>query len=157
MGEARIGTQPVCGCGAPPWASRYSAGSTKSVSRVDETIPPITTVASGRCTSEPSPTFSAIGTKPRLATRAVINTGLSRVNAPSRIASSSGRPAARNWLMKVSITSPLRTATPDSAMNPTPAEIEKGMPRSSSAAIPPESASGTPENTIAESFAERRT
>lgn len=31
-----------------PCTSRYSAGSTTSVSRVDETIPPMTTVASGR-------------------------------------------------------------------------------------------------------------
>jgi len=65
---------------------RYSAGSTTSVSSVDERIPPITTVASGRCTSAPTSVLSAIGIKPRLATRAVIRTGLSRVAAPSMIA-----------------------------------------------------------------------
>lgn len=42
---------------------------------VDEIIPPITTVASGRCTSEPAPTLKAIGMKPRLATSAVMRTG----------------------------------------------------------------------------------
>ena len=57
--------------------------------------------------------------------------------------------------MKLSMTTPLSTATPESAMNPTPAEIDNGMPRSSNAATPPVSASGTPEKTIAASFAER--
>src|SRR3546814_2179598 len=57
--------------------------------------------------------------------------------------------------MKVSITTPFSTATPDSAMKPTPAEIDIGMPLSSSASTPPVSASGTPEKTIAASFAER--
>ena len=42
------------------------------------------------------------------------------------------------------ITRPFSTATPDSAMKPTPAEIENGMPRSHSATMPPVSASGTP-------------
>jgi hypothetical protein len=35
------------------------------VSSVEEIIPPITTVAIGRCTSEPIPTFKAIGIKPK--------------------------------------------------------------------------------------------
>ena len=47
------------------------------------------------------------------------------------------------------ITRPFSTATPDSAMKPTPALIESGMPRSTSAATPPVSASGTPLNTSA--------
>ena len=34
-------------------------------------MPPITTVAKGRCTSAPIPVFNAIGTKPRLATNAI--------------------------------------------------------------------------------------
>ena len=38
-------------------------------------MPPITTVASGRCTSAPGPVASAIGTNPSEATRAVIKTG----------------------------------------------------------------------------------
>src|SRR3546814_2069936 len=37
---------------------RYNAGSTSRVSSVEDTMPPITTVASGRCTSAPVPTFS---------------------------------------------------------------------------------------------------
>jgi hypothetical protein len=49
--------------------------------------------------------------------------------------------------MNVSMTSPLSTATPDSAMKPTAEEIENAMPRSHSAATPPVTASGTALNT----------
>ena len=37
-------------------------------------MPPMTTVASGRCTSAPAPVAIAMGTKPSEATSAVINT-----------------------------------------------------------------------------------
>ena len=56
--------------------------------------------------------------------------------------------------MKAIMTRPLSTATPDSAMKPTPAVIDNGMPRSASAATPPVRASGTPLNTITASLAE---
>mgnify|MGYP006894100693 CR=1 FL=1 len=121
------------------------------MSSVEDTIPPITTVASGRCTSAPAPTLIAIGTKPRLATRAVIRTGRSRVRAPSRIASPTGLPSWISDLMKVTITTPFSTATPDRAMKPTPAEIDSGMPRAASASTPPVSASGTPLKTTSAS------
>ncbi len=52
------------------------------------------------------------------------------------------------------ITTPFRTATPESAMKPTPAEIESGIPRSSNETTPPVQASGTPVKTIAASRAE---
>ena len=110
-------------------------------------MPPITTVASGRCTSAPAPTLNAIGTKPSAATSAVISTGRKRANAPSRRACSSGMPASRRPRMKAIMTRPLSTATPDSAMKPTPAEIDSDNPRSASATTPPVSASGTPLNT----------
>ena len=58
---------------------------------MDERIPPITTVARGRCTSAPVPIAIAIGTKPNEATKAVISTGRKRVNAPSWIATSNER------------------------------------------------------------------
>ena len=45
---------------------------------------------------------------------------------------------------------PLRTATPNRAMNPTPAEILNGRPRTHSAAMPPMSDRGTVENTTSE-------
>jgi hypothetical protein len=57
---------------------QYNAGRTTSVSYVEEMIPPITTVASGRWTSAPTPTLTAIGRKPGLAISAVISTGRSR-------------------------------------------------------------------------------
>ena len=46
--------------------------------------------------------------------------------------------------MNVTITRPLSTATPESAMKPIAAEIETGKPRIQSARMPPVSASGTP-------------
>lgn len=55
----------------------YNDGSTTRVRRVDVTSPPMTTVASGRWTSAPAVVDSAIGRNPKLATEAVINTGLS--------------------------------------------------------------------------------
>ena len=56
--------------------------------------------------------------------------------------------------MKAIMTKPFNTATPDRAMKPTPAEMDNGIPRSASAMTPPVSASGTPLNTIAASFAD---
>lgn len=54
---------------------------------VDEMIPPMTTVAKGFWTSEPSPDPNAIGKKPNEATSAVITTGLILLVAPSMVAS----------------------------------------------------------------------
>ncbi len=124
--------------------SPYRAGNTSRVNTVLETNPPITTVASGLCTSAPVPEAIAIGTKPRDATKAVINTGLSLVIAPLRMASSIPTPSSRSLFMNVIITSPFRTATPESAMNPTAAEIEKGISLSHRPANPPVKARGTP-------------
>ena len=55
--------------------------------------------------------------------------------------------------MSAMITRPLRTATPESAIKPMPALIDSGMSRSTSAAMPPVRASGTPLNTSAASSA----
>ena len=52
-------------------------------------------------------------------------------------------------------TMPFSTATPDSAMKPTPAEIDSGMSRSQSVSTPPVSASGTPLKISSESTNER--
>ena len=128
----------------------YSAGSTTSVSNVDETMPPMTTVASGRCTSAPMPVLIAIGRKPRLATSAVMITGRSRRMAAVRTASSTGTPSSRSWRMVDTSTMSPRTATPDSATNPTPAEMLNGMSRSQRATIPPVKPSGTPVKTSTE-------
>ncbi len=45
-------------------------------------IPPIATVAKGRCTLAPVPTLSAIGETPDDATNPIINMGCNRVIAP---------------------------------------------------------------------------
>ena len=108
------------------------------MSSVDEITPPMTTVASGRCTSAPTPVLSAIGTKPSAATAAVMSTGRSRESAASRIASSSGSPRARSWRTRETSTMSPSTDTPERAMNPTAAEIENGSPRASSATTPPD-------------------
>lgn len=71
---------------------------------------------------------------------------------PVKTASASGVPDCRRLLMKEIITRPIKTATPESAMNPTPAVMESGISRSQSAAMPPVSASGTPLKTSSESF-----
>jgi hypothetical protein len=110
-------------------------------------MPPITTVASGRCTSAPVLTAKAIGTNPKEATNAVISTGRKRVNAPCRTASSRDKPSVYSFLIKVIMTRPLSTATPERAIKPTPAEIERGIFRSQSATIPPVKAKGTPVKT----------
>ena len=61
---------------------------------VDVTTQPITTVASGRWTSAPTPVLNAMGTKPRLATSPVINTGRRRVTAAWRTAVPNSTPLA---------------------------------------------------------------
>ena len=78
------------------YENRYSTGSTSSVNNVDEIIPPVTTVASGRCTSAPVPTLNAMGTNPRLATSAVMSAGRRRRSAPWTMACSSAVPPARS-------------------------------------------------------------
>ena len=102
-------------------------GMTSDVRRVEVMSPPMTTVASGRCISAPSLVDRAIGRNPRLATMAVMRTGLSRVMAVSKLILASGTPDSRKFSAALTQTSPLSTATPNSAMNPTPAEILKGM------------------------------
>src|ERR671934_2563975 len=111
------------------------------------TTPPITTVASGRCTSAPTPVLNAIGTNPRLATSAVISTGRSRTSADSSTASARPSPRSRSWRMNVTSTMLFSTDTPDTAMNPTAAEIENGIPRSHNATTPPTLPNGTAVNT----------
>ena len=110
-------------------------------------MPPITTVARGRCTSAPIPVARAMGTNPREATKAVISTGRSRVSDPCRMASSKGTSWSRNLLIKEMMTIPFNTATPDNAMNPTAAEIDNGIPRIHKEKTPPVKAKGIPVNT----------
>lgn len=123
-------------------------GSTSKVKIVEEIMPPITTVASGRCTSEPVPVASAMGINPKEATSAVIKTGRNLANDPVNVASC--KPiccCCRNFVINEIMTKPFNTATPDNAMKPTPAEMDNGIPRIHNAKTPPVNASGIPVKT----------
>jgi hypothetical protein len=52
------------------------------------------------------------------------------------MAASTGFPSERSRLIKEIITNPFKTATPERAMNPTPAEMDNGMPRSHKERMP---------------------
>ena len=79
------GAQGSSTCGAcarwGPMSRRNMTGNTSSPRSVEETIPPITTVASGRCTSAPAWVEIAMGMNPKAATMAVVTTGLNTVPA----------------------------------------------------------------------------
>ena len=100
-GVRRSGTAARVRC-----ASSYSKGSTNRVSMVEDKIPPITTVANGRCTSAPVPVAIAIGKNPNEATSAVISTGRKRVSVPSRIASAKAWPCSLKLRIKLINTNP---------------------------------------------------
>jgi hypothetical protein len=77
-----------------PSTHSYNTGISTSVRNVELRMPPMTTVASGRCTSAPAPMAMAIGTKPKLATKVVIKTGRRRVSEPSMTESRMDLPSA---------------------------------------------------------------
>ena len=66
---------------------------------VEVKSPPITTAARGRCTSEPGPVAKRRGTRPRMATMAVMSTGLSLRSHPVKTASSFAIPSSLKRLM----------------------------------------------------------
>jgi hypothetical protein len=136
---------------APEFAKRYSAGRTSKLRSVAEMIPPMTTVASGRCTSAPVPVFNAMGRKPTDATKPIIRIGLSLSRAPRMIALSSDTPSRTRSRIADTMMTPVSTATPHRVMKPTPAVIDSGISRINNATTPPVTASGTPENTRAAS------
>ncbi len=115
-----------------------------TVSSVAVKSPPITTVANGRCTSAPAEPETAIGRKPNMAANAVSKIGLTRSEVPLRIRLFKlVTPFAFKSLKRLISTKPFSTATPKSTMNPTPAEMEKGIPLTTNANIPPMVAKGT--------------
>ena len=108
----------------------YRIGNRNNVRKVAISKPPITTVASGRCTSAPEPLLNAIGRKPSDATKAVIRTGRKRTFVPiNTILFRSCIPSFFNLLNSAINTIPFKTATPNKAMNPTPALILNDIPR----------------------------
>lgn len=95
-------------------------GRTMSVSSVADTSPPMTTVASGFCTSAPADVDMAMGKKPSEAAVAVIMTGRSRVRMPLVTRCMiSDLPSCSNLLNSDIRTMPLSTAMPKRAINPT--------------------------------------
>jgi len=115
-----------------------------NVNNVAEINPPITTVANGFCTSAPAEVDNAMGRKPNDATAAVMMTGLKRVCKPFFTRSiMSVTPSFSSRLNSAMSTIPFSTATPNKAMKPTPAEIEKSMPRIHKARMPPIADMGT--------------
>src|SRR6478752_3649623 len=123
------------------------AGNTSEVSRVLTATPTTTTVANGRCTSEPAPFDIAIGKKPRAATAPVVRTARSAWTAPSRIAFGKGLPSANARSTSVVMTTPFNTEMPPSAMKPTAAGKLNGKSRAKRPMIPPILASGARVNT----------
>lgn len=124
-----------------------------SVRTVDTINPPITTVANGLCTSAPADVAIAIGTNPNEATSPVRNTGLSKCGHPFLIMVPVHMLCAPLFLKSLKwliMRIPFNTATPNRAMNPTPADILNGNPLSHNATIPPISDNGTVENTTSE-------
>jgi hypothetical protein len=113
------------------------------VSSVEVTSPPQTMVASGRCTSAPTPVASAMGMKPSAATSAAMSTSRARSRVAATAASAGERPSSSSCRRRVMRTTPFSTATPESAMKLTADEIETGMPRAPSAMMPPTVANGT--------------
>ena len=89
------------------------------VSNVEVINPPTTTVASGFCISEPVPVANSIGIKLNIAMDAVISTGLNLSKLPLIMASLSSTPSSRNCDILETRTTPFKTATPNSTINPT--------------------------------------
>ena len=59
-----------------------------------------------------------MGIKPMAAILAVISTGLNRENAPANTASSGDSPPLRRWFIALTMTTPFKAATLNSAINP---------------------------------------
>ena len=90
-------------------------------------MPPMTTVARGRCTSAPMLVASAMGTNPNEATSAVISTGRSRLETALDYGFLYGQTLRPELTDKAHQHQAVETATPESAINPTPAEIVNGI------------------------------
>src|SRR5262245_28961055 len=127
-----------------PAVKQYRLGSTNNVNKRVDSKPPTTTVASGRCTSDPMPVARAAGTIPNSATRIIINTGRNCAFAPAMAASFAVTPGScRRLLISDRYNTPLMTATPKSDMNPTAADTLRLIWRSFRKMTPPTSENGT--------------
>ncbi len=105
--------------------------------------PPITTTASGRCTSDPGPVANRNGISPSIATVAVISTGRSRCVQPCTSAARCAMPSSRRLRIYDTSTTPFSTAMPHRVMKPTDAGTDRNSPVKSSAKMPPIDAKGS--------------
>jgi hypothetical protein len=93
------------------------------VNKVEDTSPPITTIASGFCTSAPVWVVITSGSKPKAVVIAVMRTGLSLDKEPLITASLTERPCfLRYSKLEINISAFVK-AIPKRAINP----IEEGM------------------------------
>src|SRR5476651_2079866 len=118
-------------------------GSSNSVKKVADTMPPTITTANGRCVSEPIPCDSAAGSKPRPAISAVIKIGRRRATAPSTALAANEVELRASSTICSTMMTPFCTEIPATAMKPTAADTEKCSPAAASAAMPPISVNGT--------------
>ena len=106
----------------------------------------MTTVARGRCTSAPAFVETAMGRNPKAAAKAVNKTGRKRSVVPRFMRVSISVTPFNFRSLKCSIsTMPFKTAIPNNAIKPTPAEMLNGKSRSQSRSIPPTAAKGIAE------------
>ena len=83
--------------------SRYTTGNSVSATKSVVTMPPMITTANGRCVSLPTAWETAIGIRPRIASRAAITSARNRSTGPSTSACSSGAHAlgeAFEWIRR---------------------------------------------------------
>jgi hypothetical protein len=93
---------PVCYVGSR-WNSRCSTGSTRNVSSVEDRMPPITTVASGRCTSAPV-ALAAPARRRSISSRSATRGARSPASSTSRCAGTSSPDALRAAAVEACVT-----------------------------------------------------
>ena len=119
-------------------------GSTSSVSTVDDTRPPITTIASGCEMKPPWPVMpSAIGVSAKIVASAVIRIGRRRRDPPAIVASCAFMPFSRYWFTRSTSTIALVTTMPMSMSTPMRDATPSGTPVAICSRMAPVAANGT--------------
>src|SRR5690349_1293648 len=119
-----------------------AAGSTVRNRQGASSMPPTTTIASGRCTWLPIAVEKAAGSRPTQAATQVIRTGRICCRQVARSAGSRSRPASMKRLKAPTTMMPFIAAMPNRATKPIAAEMLNGMSASVRLMMPPISAIG---------------
>ena len=115
-----------------------------SVSRVDETRPPITTIASGCEMNPPWPVIPRpIGVRAKIVASAVMRIGRSRIDAPASVASCADSPRSRYWFTRSTSTIAFVTTMPMSMSTPMSEATPRGTPVTTCSRMAPVAANGT--------------